>query len=39
MIIDMPSDFLAGALEITEEEANAILARANSIVAGDVTPA
>jgi N utilization substance protein A len=39
MIIDMPSDFLAGALEITEGEADAILARANSIVAGDVTPA
>jgi transcription termination/antitermination protein NusA len=39
MIIDMPSDFLAGALEITEEAADAILARANSIVAGDVTPA
>ncbi len=39
MIIDMPSDFLAGALEITEEEADAILARANSIVAGEVSPA
>ncbi len=37
MIIDMPADFLAGALEITEEEADAILARANSIVAGDAT--
>ncbi len=39
MIIDMPADFLAGALEITEEAADSILARANSIVAGDVTPA
>ncbi|MFM2196951.1 MAG: transcription termination/antitermination protein NusA [Verrucomicrobiota bacterium] len=37
MIIDMPADFLAGALEITEVEADAILARANSIVAGDAT--
>lgn len=39
MIIDMPADFLAGALEITETEAEAILARAHSIVSGDATPA
>ncbi len=39
MIIDMPADFLAGALEIGEEEAEAILGRANSIVAGGIIPA
>jgi hypothetical protein len=39
MIIDMPADFLTGALEISEGEAEAILARANAIVAGDTTPA
>jgi N utilization substance protein A len=31
MIIDMPADFIAGTLEITVEEAEAILARANVI--------
>lgn len=34
MIIDMPVEFLTGALEITEEEAESILSRANAIVAG-----
>jgi N utilization substance protein A len=34
MIIDMPVEFLTGALEITEGEAESILSRANAIVAG-----
>ena len=34
MIIDMPAEFLTGALEITEEEAESILSSANAIVAG-----
>ena len=39
MIIDMPADFIAATLEITEGEADAILARAHSIAAGDITSA
>ena len=39
MIIDMPADFIAANLEITEGEADAILARAHSIAAGDITSA
>ncbi|MBC8128295.1 MAG: transcription termination/antitermination protein NusA [Gloeobacteraceae cyanobacterium ES-bin-144] len=34
MIIDMPADYIATALEITEEAAEAILVRANAIVNG-----
>jgi N utilization substance protein A len=34
MIIDMPADFLAGALEISQEQAEAILTRAHAIVSG-----
>jgi N utilization substance protein A len=32
LVIDMPADYIAGALEIPEEEAEAILARAQAIV-------
>ncbi len=34
MIVDMPADFIASALEITEDEAEAILLRAHGIVSG-----
>lgn len=34
MIVDMPSEYIASALEITPEAADAILARAQSIVSG-----
>ncbi len=34
LVIDMPADYIAAALEITEEAAEAILARANDIVSG-----
>lgn len=39
MIIDMPTEFLTGALEITESEAKSILTRANAIVTGANEPA
>ena len=34
MVIDMPADYIAAALEITEEAAEAILVRAHGIVSG-----
>ena len=34
MIVDMPSEYIASALEITPEAADAILARAQSLVSG-----
>jgi transcription termination/antitermination protein NusA len=34
MVVDMPADYIAAALEITEEAAEAILVRAHSIVGG-----
>ena len=34
MVIDMPADYIAAALEITEEAAEAILVRAQAIVHG-----
>jgi transcription termination/antitermination protein NusA len=34
MVVDMPSDYIAAALEITEEAAEAILVRARDIVSG-----
>lgn len=34
MVVDMPADYIAAALEITEEAAEAILVRANGIVNG-----
>jgi len=37
LVIDMPADYIATALEITEEAAEAILLRAQSIVAGAET--
>ena len=37
LVIDMPADYIATALEITEEAAEAILLRAHSIVAGSDT--
>ena len=37
MIVDMPVDFLTGALEISESEAEAILSKARAIAAGEDT--
>lgn len=37
MVIDMPADYIAAALEISEEEAEAILVRAQAIVGGAVS--
>jgi len=37
MVIDMPADYIAAALEISEEEAEAILVRAQAIVGGVVS--
>jgi N utilization substance protein A len=34
LVIDMPADYIAAALEITEEAAEAILVRAQNIVSG-----
>jgi N utilization substance protein A len=34
MIVDMPSEYIASALEITPEAADAILSRAQSLVSG-----
>ena len=39
MIVDMPAEFLTGALEIAEEQAESILSRARSIAAGGEAPA
>ena len=39
LVIDMPADYIAAALEITEEAAEAILVRAHGIVSGSVTAA
>jgi N utilization substance protein A len=36
LVIDMPADYIAAALEITEEAAEAILLRAHGIVSGSV---
>ena len=36
MVVDMPADYIAAALEITEEAAEAILTRANGIVSGSI---
>jgi N utilization substance protein A len=39
MVIDMPADYIAAALEITEEAAEAILVRAHGIVSGTTAAA
>jgi transcription termination/antitermination protein NusA len=39
MVIDMPADYIAAALEITEEAAEAILVRAHGIVSGSTAAA
>jgi N utilization substance protein A len=39
MVIDMPADYIAAALEITEEAAEAILVRAHGIVSGSAAAA
>jgi transcription termination/antitermination protein NusA len=39
LVIDMPADYIAAALEITEEAAEAILVRAHGIVSGSAAPA
>ncbi len=39
MVIDMPADYIAAALEITEEAAEAILIRAHGIVSGSTATA
>ena len=39
LVIDMPADYIAAALEITEEAAEAILFRAHSIVSGPAAAA
>jgi N utilization substance protein A len=37
MVIDMPAEYIAEILEITEEAADAILARAQGVVSGTVS--
>jgi len=37
MVVEMPADYIASALEITEEAAEAILARAQAIISGTAT--
>ena len=39
MVVDMPADYIAAALEITEEAAEAILVRAHGIVSGSTAAA
>jgi transcription termination/antitermination protein NusA len=39
MVVEMPADYIAGALEISEEEAEAILVRAQAVVSGSQTAA
>ena len=39
VVIDMPADYIAAALEITEEAAEAILVRAHGIVSGSAAGA
>ncbi|NJM36465.1 MAG: transcription termination/antitermination protein NusA [Akkermansiaceae bacterium] len=38
MVVDMPADYIAAALEISEEAAEAILVRAHGIVTGSAAP-